>query len=93
MTVIIDNIGIRLKAIVLLRAGNEKLTEDSITKEASLANDLCLDTSEDGGESNLLLMDIEKEFDIKISLADDTFDNIATFGELLSYVTRKVEEK
>ena len=72
-----SDIASRVKAIIVDKLG---VSESEVTPEASFTNDLgadSLDTVE-------LIMEFEKEFDIKIP--DDQAENIATVKQAVEYI-------
>ncbi len=71
----------RAKGIVIDKLGVE---ENQVTGEASFSNDLgadSLDTAE-------LVMEFEKEFDIKV--ADDEWEKVDTFDEAVALIKKKI---
>ena len=74
-----------VKAIIV-----EKLGVDAsvVTESASFTNDLGADSL----DIVELIMDFEKQFDIKIP-DDDAGDKIATVGDAIKYIEDKVNEK
>ena len=72
-----SDIASKVKAIIVDKLG---VDESEVVNEASFTNDLgadSLDTVE-------LIMEFEKEFDIQIP--DDQAENIATVGQVISYI-------
>ena len=72
-----SDIASKVKAIIVDKLG---VDESEVVSEASFTNDLgadSLDTVE-------LIMEFEKEFDIQIP--DDQAENIATVGQVISYI-------
>tara|TARA_B100001559_G_C16094339_1_gene436292 strand:- start:279 stop:509 length:231 start_codon:yes stop_codon:yes gene_type:complete len=72
-----SDIAQKVKSIIVDKLGVE---ESEVVNEASFTNDLgadSLDTVE-------LIMEFEKEFDIKIP--DDQAENISTVGQAISYI-------
>ncbi len=72
----------RIKDIMSQIFGGDK---DKVTPETHFVNDLgadSLDTVE-------LVMELEEEFDITIT--DDNMAKIATFGDLLAFITKSQE--
>ncbi len=72
-----SDIAAKVKAIIVDKLG---VDESEVTIEASFTNDLgadSLDTEE-------LIMDFEKEFDIAIP--DDQAEKISTVGEAIAYI-------
>ena len=79
------NIAEDVKAIIVEKLG---VDASEVTENASFQNDLgaeSLDIVE-------LIMDFEKQFDIKIP-DDDAGDKISTVGEAIKYIEEKVNEK
>lgn len=77
-------LGERLKKLLIDRVG---VAETKITPEASLADDLGLD-SLDGVE---LAMAIEDEFDLQID--DGQMKQLTTVGDALAFVEKRLLEK
>lgn len=71
----------KVKAIIIDKLG---VDDSEVVKEANFTNDLgadSLDTVE-------LIMEFEKEFDL--SIPDEDAENIATVGDVVTYLSGKV---
>ena len=79
------NIAEDVKAIIVVILG---VDASEVTEGASFQNDLGADSL----EIVELIMDFEKQFDIKIQ-DDDAGDKIATVGDAIKYIEDKVNEK
>ena len=79
------NIAEDVKKIIVERLGVDPA---EVTEVASFQNDLGADSL----DIVELIMDFEKQFDIKIP-DDDAGDKIATVGDAIKYIEDKVNEK
>ena len=79
------NIAEDVKAIIVEKLG---VDASQVTEDASFQNDLGADSL----DIVELIMDFEKQFDIKIP-DDDAGDKISTVGDAISYIEAKVNEK
>ena len=79
------NIAEDVKKIIVERLGVDPA---EVTEAASFQNDLGADSL----DIVELIMDFEKQFDIKIP-DDDAGDKIATVGDAIKYIEDKVNEK
>ena len=79
------NIAEDVKAIIVEKLG---VDESEVTETASFQNDLGADSL----DIVELIMDFEKQFDIKIP-DDDAGDKINTVGDAIKYIEDKVNEK
>ena len=74
-----------VKAIIVEKLG---VDASEVTETASFQNDLGADSL----DIVELIMDFEKQFDIKIP-DDDAGDKISTVGDAIKYIEEKVNEK
>ena len=74
----------RLKSIVIDRLGVE---DSEVSRDANFIEDLDADSL----DIAILVMDVEKEFSIRIPDAD--VDKIHTFGEAVDYINQFPESK
>ncbi len=79
------NIAEDVKAIIADKLG---VDASEVTDSASFQNDLGADSL----DIVELIMDFEKQFDIKIP-DEDAGDKISTVGEAIKYIEEKVNEK
>ena len=79
------NIAEDVKAIIVEKLG---VDASQVTEDASFQNDLGADSL----DIVELIMDFEKQFEIKIP-DDDAGDKISTVGDAISYIEAKVNEK
>ena len=79
------NIAEEVKAIIVEKLG---VDASEVTETASFTNDLGADSL----DIVELIMDFERQFDIKIP-DDDAGDKIATVGDALKYIEDKVNAK
>ena len=79
------NIAEDVKAIIVEKLG---VDASQVTEDASFQNDLGADSL----DIVELIMDFEKQFDIKIP-DDDAGDKISTVGDAIKYIEEKVNEK
>ena len=79
------NIAEDVKAIIVEKLG---VDASQVTEDASFQNDLGADSL----DIVELIMDFEKQFDIKIP-DDDASDKISTVGDAIKYIEQKVNEK
>ena len=79
------NIAEDVKAIIVDKLG---VDPSEVTETASFQNDLGADSL----DIVELIMDFEKQFDIKIP-DDDAGDKISTVGDAIKYIEQKVNEK
>ena len=79
------NIAEDVKKIIVERLGVDPA---EVTEVASFQNDLGADSL----DIVELIMDFEKQFDIKIP-DDDAGDKISTVGDAIKYIEQKVNEK
>ena len=79
------NIAEDVKAIFVDKLG---VDPSEVTETASFQNDLGADSL----DIVELIMDFEKQFDIKIP-DDDAGDKISTVGDAIKYIEQKVNEK
>jgi acyl carrier protein len=73
-----------LEKIKAIMSEQFDIEEDDITAETKIADDLGADSLDVVD----LLMSIEDEFEIEIP--DEEIDNIATVGDLVSYIEKKM---
>ena len=78
------NIAEDVKAIIVEKLG---VDASEVTETASFTNDLGADSL----DIVELIMDFEKQFDIKIP-DDEAADKITTVGEAIKYIEEKVNE-
>ena len=79
------NIAEDVKAIIVEKLG---VDASEVTESASFKNDLGADSL----DIVELIMDFEKQFDIKIP-DEDAGDKITTVGDAIKYIEDKVNEK
>ena len=79
------NIAEDVNAIIVEKLG---VDASQVTEDASFQNDLGADSL----DIVELIMDFEKQFEIKIP-DDDAGDKISTVGDAISYIEAKVNEK
>ena len=79
------NIAEDVKAIIVEKLG---VDASQVTEDASFQNDLGADSL----DIVELIMDFEKQFEIKIP-DDDAGDKISTVGDAIKYIEEKVNEK